>query len=194
MDRGGGVVAGGVLAAAEYAMMALIEAPVALKVATVLCAIAALVGLESDRWLRRRGRYAFAGYMAIIAVVYLYFVVHAMDHATDVARIKAGLRELYASSAALSERDIPINSDNATLDQDAVAGWINDFKAWEHTTADKMEIYLGPVARARFLTWGTTLPPNWGAKYDWNYSIFRWQFESERKNLRELVENRVYDD
>src|SRR5690348_4920667 len=90
--------------AGEYALLALIEdAPAALKIGTVLCAVAALFVLETEGRLRKTSSYLFLGSIVIVASIYLGFIGYALDHIHQEAVIDRRLSALYRDVDAIQQ-------------------------------------------------------------------------------------------
>jgi hypothetical protein len=138
--------------AGEYALLALIEdAPAALKVATVLCAIGALVALESETFLNQKGKQLFVKTIAALSAIYLCCVAYAISQAMYQAKTRSGLEDRYVAAAALATRSIPPNSAKNHMDGAAIASFASDVNDWETECANWILERLNAAARERFM-------------------------------------------
>jgi hypothetical protein len=72
----------GLIWAAEYAMLSLIEeSPPYIKVATMICAIGLLATLEFEQWLRSKKNELFLGSLSMFILVYVSFIGYAIQQA-----------------------------------------------------------------------------------------------------------------
>ena len=138
--------------AGEYALLALIEdAPAALKIATVVCAVAGLFVLESESWLRRRDKHGFGSAVVIVTAIYMSFVWYAVNHVLTLRAEEAKIRAFYAEGSALLRRDVPAETDSPlAFDPLQIHKLQQDSEAWETKVSEWLEKNVGPSARIRF--------------------------------------------
>ena len=170
----------------------------ALKVATVVCAVAGLFVLEAEGWLQKRHRYGFTTIIVIVSAVYLGFVGFAINHAVERAATKAGLKAISSASTPLIDRQIPLapkNNETApTLNGAAVDQFERDYLDWERTSAAWIREHLGDAAHDHFLDRSNiTSFSQWGLVADFKYDHLRNLLSGERRNLISIMESRIYD-
>jgi hypothetical protein len=136
--------------AAEYGMLALIEdAPEAVKVATVLCALAGLGTLEFEARIRKYSRKLFIGLITLVAAIYVCFLIYAVAHTMRENAIKAHIDELYNES-------IPITSEanqfiaTSGYSNEAIKTWEGHIQAWRNETETYLNDNIGPIYAYRF--------------------------------------------
>jgi hypothetical protein len=186
----------GLIWGAEYALLSLIEdAPTAVKVATIVCALSALAALEAETWLNTRHRYAFASAVTVVGLVYLAFVMYGINRVADKVAVREGLKQIYTSSRSLADRDIPRNLTKGTLDEKAVDLFHQDFQAWEKGSANWIEKHLGPAARDKFLDRGSMPALSmWAGTWNSIYDSDRDYLAADRRNLFDIMESKTYGD
>ncbi len=184
--------------AAEYAMLALIEdAPTAVRVATILCALAALGVLEGARWLRGIHRYLFDISIILILMIYLGFIGYAIHHASERKRIMAGLQDIYISSGKLVNREIfGITSLSNNFDKADVERYKVDFNRWENASRQWIKQNISEAAEERFLDRSNVSYFNYGNRVSDapEYSEVRNRLQEERRNLSTIMESKIYVD
>lgn len=190
----------GLIWAAEYAMLSLIEdSPPSLKVATILCALAALAAMEFEPWIESKKKNLSHILIGVAAFVYLVFVAYALNSVAEKREIKRTLQKLYSRSTPITTQSIIVHdSEKAqpkTLDQIQVKQEITKFEAWERDTAAWIGEHLGDAARDRFLdrSQATAFPfMGYAPVYDPAYAAMRLQLADERRNLLSILESRIY--
>jgi hypothetical protein len=141
----------GLFWAGEYALLSLIEdAPVALKAATMICALAAILTLETRNWLNSKRANSFWYVITALSAVYAFFVAYAIYLSVYQWQTRQGLEERYVTAAGLAETRLTLK-DNNTLDDGSVSQFANAFGAWENDTSDWILKRLNAAARERFL-------------------------------------------
>jgi hypothetical protein len=177
--------------AGEYALLSLIEdAPEALKVATVVCAVGALAALESREWLQKN-QYRFSGIMIAFAMIYCGFILYAIVHVVDIANKQATLRAFYIEGNEIAIRVEPARKNAPELfDENAIKSWRSDSVKWENATAEWIGANIGPTARVRFLDMSALPNLCWSPKQDAcdNASRFLNHTEAELRNLSVIME------
>jgi Mn2+/Fe2+ NRAMP family transporter len=102
--------------AGEYALLALIEdAPEALKVATMVCAVVVIVILLTEKWFHQKHRYLFVISILLVAAIYVGFVIYAAVHAITRQERQAHLREIYVSGNLFKNRELPLQQEITTM-------------------------------------------------------------------------------
>lgn len=138
--------------AAEYALLALIEdAPVAVKIATVLCATGALAALESEDWLNRKRERLFTVVISLLGAIYFCFLAYAGGHALNRLAVRQGLERIYVQSGKWFPQSFPVDPGNGLFDPAAVTQFANEVSNWEQSSAIWIGEHLGETARDRFL-------------------------------------------
>lgn len=133
--------------AAEYALLELIgEANLALKVATILCAIAALFILEIEQWFAGGHRFYFRAGIIIVSILYLCFVGYAIKYAYDRYSAHQYLEESYTQGAEI--RQAPFKGDVNVQD------WTKKLQAWRDETSSYLKDNVGGMAYDKFLITG----------------------------------------
>lgn len=182
-------------AAAEYGMLSLIEdAPFAVKLATVLCSVAALAALESRDWLESLRARLFATAMIALGAIYLGFLGYAVNYYLDKAAIRHGLEARYAAASEFVSRQIPATNNAGSLDQPSVNRLAIDIRSWETETSAWLGNNMGEAARARFLDPASRTTWLWGPgpSYEERYSNLMNRVSGERKNLAVIIETGAY--
>lgn len=185
---------------AEYGVLSLIEdAPVALKIATVICSILALITLESKTALTLRHRYAFTSAIGFIAIVYAGFAAYAVQHSINRIATRHGLERIYTEAAELPKRSMKILNGNG-LDQRDVAQFASDFDSWNEASARWIETHISAAARERFLDTSNMPLYGWPVRgpageeaHDVRFEDVMNRIANERKNLAILIETSAYE-
>jgi hypothetical protein len=132
--------------AGEYALLALIEeAPAALKIATVICAVAGLFILETESRLRKRR--AFVGAIVAVCVIYFGFIGYAVNHVYQETAIEKRLHQLSVQGITFQTNPFP----NRTPSMEELQQWADSIDVWKNTTATYLQDNLGDYERERFL-------------------------------------------
>ena len=132
--------------AGEYSLLALIEdAPAALKVGTVMCAVAALFVLETEGWLQKKHRYLFTGMISVVTSIYLGFIGYALNHIRQEANVNKHLEELYRDGLTLQQQPFAAKM----TDQDA-RNWQANVARWASDTEIYLDRNIGIFAKAKF--------------------------------------------
>jgi hypothetical protein len=182
---------------AEYALLTLIEdANVGLKIATIICAVAALATLEFESWLRSKSNHAFYSAIVLTAVIYAAFIGLAIVQMVYRNATRDGLENRYVSASSLSNRAIVPNAEGNHFDPDFVMTFSNDVENWENDCANWILQRLSPAARERFLDRSGYAPLSWsnkayGNNLDYDHAMNR--LASDRKNLANILETKAYD-
>ena len=133
--------------AAEYALLGLIaDANLPLRVATILCALAALFILEIQQWYGGMYRYQFAFGIIILTILYLFFVGYAVKYAYDRYVVRQYFEESYTHGADI--RQAPFKGDVNVQD------WTKKLQAWRDETASYLKDNVGGMAYEKFLNTG----------------------------------------
>lgn len=171
--------------AGEYALLSLIEdAPEALKVTTVICAVAGLFALETEDWLKKRHAYLFGSTIAILALVYLSFVGYAVGHVYSEIVITQKLERLYQKGSDLKERPFP-----RVMTDAEVRDWIKQVNSWSDETAGYLAENVNMFAHDRFLnTTGQITLNHVGLTTDENQYVN--QIDWLQRNLEAIIVGR----
>jgi hypothetical protein len=158
----------GLIWAAEYTMLALIEdSPELLKAATLICAVAGLAILQFEEKIREYNPRVFLGLIGIVAAIYLGFITYAVKRVVDREAVHDQLVNIYVSAGTLMDRTLPImaGSNGGSYDDGAETHLALDADRWRRATAEWLSTNLEPAARERFLE-VDNLPPNlcWGPR------------------------------
>jgi hypothetical protein len=190
----------GLLWGAEYAVLSLIEdAPIALKLATVFCALGALVILELETRLAqvsvqirriRISRFQIA--ISVIGLIYAGFIVYAVAHAAERQRIMNGLQKIYITSGSLLNREIIGVTNLEAPDDNALSQYEKDFAEWQNRSQEWIGENVGEAAKERFLDRSLISYLGYGARYNERYSTIRNRLREERNNLHAILESRIY--
>jgi hypothetical protein len=187
----------GLAFAAEYALLALIEdAPAALKIATVICAIGALLALETEAQLKTWWRYSPGVIISALALIYAGFVGYGIQQHFHGEGIKAGLKDKYFASAELAHVYIVVDA-NGAPDKGALEQRTEGAVKWEVDTEQWIEANIGKAARERFLDSGATTNFGWLVPKDAESSRFNNamnRFLGLRKNLATMIEIGAWDE
>lgn len=180
--------------AGEYALLALIEdAPAILKIATMLCAVAALLVLQTESWFHRQHKYLFAAAITAVSAIYLGFVGYAVSHGLERQAAQAELRKIYASVEPLIVRTIPTLTDGGVVDPKAVDQFQLDAIAWESKTAKWLEQNFSIAARERFLDMAGVGTICWTRFCEQPYNGTRNRLIQEKRNLATIIESPAYE-
>jgi hypothetical protein len=170
----------------KYALLALIEdAPVALKVATVVCGAGTLFVLETEQWFRQQQKHAFAITTGILVVIYLGFVAYAINHARQEIAIDQNLDQIYGASNPLQDR--PFAGGMSATEQKE---WENQIVIWRDTTAVYLQDNLGSFAHDRFINTRGSISLNYGSasqEVNLQINLLTWL----RKNLETIIDVRT---
>ncbi len=185
----------GLLWGAEYGVLSLIEdSTFAVKAATIFCAISALAALEFRSWLDTRRKNTFLGSIALVSLVWTYFILGGINNHFQDERVRRNLRNLYLMSSAFIVKaraisDVDSPSPNMVADKQELKRKIVD---WENRTSQWIETNIGPVERERFLD--DTFMPNlaWSNDNDQKFSALVDRLVAERRNLAELTNSPTY--
>jgi hypothetical protein len=184
----------GLVWAAEYAMLALIEdAPAVVKIATIFCALGALATLEFEGWLSRKRQGLFAASIVTLTETYLGFLAYAGVHVIHRWEARAGLERIYIASGELLNRPFPTTVAQVGTDDYAHTEhtFFVDVSKWEKNSADWIGRNLGETARDRFLDPSGHVSPHWsGEAQEFNRAmdiLYR-----NRKNLSVIIESGAY--
>lgn len=143
------IVRAGLIWGAEYALLSLIEdAPVVLKVATILCAIGALAALEGEEWLNRRHRHFFKSVTLALVAIYLGFIGYALHLVAKDAAVRLQLDELYNESVPIMSEATPFMTRGASADE--LKSWEGDIQTWRNKTETYLTKNLGQTFAFRF--------------------------------------------
>jgi hypothetical protein len=137
--------------AGEYALLSLIEdAPEALKVATVICAVGALIALETELWLRKRN--AFIPLISALSVIYASFVSYAIYETIHRNAVLQHLQEACVQSGTLLyyPAETMLKPDGG-VDQSALREYSIRAQKWAKETSDWIDNNIGIGAKERFL-------------------------------------------
>jgi hypothetical protein len=169
--------------AAEYAMLALIEdAPVALKVATVVCATGALVTLKLEKWLKTISDLLFYSIIGILSTTYIGFIIFAVTTKELQSDTKRLAEQCYFDSDELTARNISDDQAKKSKDIDKLS---SDFRSWEGKRADMLLSRAGEAARERFIDKSDMQAFIYGN--DLRYSAIRNALAADRRNLAVLL-------
>ncbi len=188
--------------AAEYALLALIEdAPAALKIATVICAVAGLFVLETENWFHRQHKRLFISSIAALVAIYLCFIAYAAAHALGKQHRQAQLREIYVAGNLLKDRELNIEPGGTGGSYEAkdVTQLEADVVSWRNETAIWLAKNYGPAARVRFLEVGNISNLCWGPKFrdqfcDVPYGMTMNRLTNDLRNLSAILESAAYND
>jgi hypothetical protein len=160
--------------AGEYSLLSLIEdAPEVLKVATILCSLAALACLEGRIWLNRQRAGLFTIVITVIIITYGAFIAYATAHTYIRYQVNEHLQHIYADGAAI--RQAPLSQGTVNVPR-----WTEEVTIWRDDTAAYINDNIGVMAYRKFL--------NTGAKPSIDYS--RDQSVNHSMNLmNELLDN-----
>jgi hypothetical protein len=192
----------GLVWAAEYALLALIEdSPAAVKLATLVCALLALLTLQFEDRVRSLKRTLFRDVMFALGVIYSAFIVYAVVHVYDRESARRTAKELYVSSSEMMNRQLPVAADvpnGGSYDAKAVTQVADDAATWRKNTAEWLGKNLGEAARERFLDVSGFPSLCWGPKYqdqscDLRYGQVMNRLVNDRKNLAAILETNAYD-
>ena len=181
--------------AAEYAMLSLIEdAPEVVKVATLLCAVAALVVMQFEGWLRGVWKKSFRFALLAVALVYMGFIGYAVKHTFGLITIRNGLESRYVAGRQMQQRSM-ITTTGAAMDTTLVGRFSHDVDAWEAETDRWLLDNLSPAAAERFLDYS-----NQPAGVMWNengqttplYSETVNRLTRDNRNLAVIMETHSY--
>lgn len=185
--------------AGEYALLALIEdAPAALKIATVICAVAGLFILETESWFHRQHKRLFISTIGIVVFVYLAFVAYAADHALRKQQRQEALRNFYVIGSAFKGRELAIEGQNGgTYKKEDVSKLENDVLNWRNQTSDWLEVNYDAAARVRFLEVGNISNLCWGPKWreymcDPAYGGVMNRLTNDLRNISAILESGAY--
>jgi hypothetical protein len=181
--------------AAEYAMLSLIEdAPTAIKVATLICAVSALAVMQFEVWVRSISKHSFRNAICGLTVIYLGFLGYAVAHAVNRLVIRHGLETYYIAAGELANRPIPLNEDKNHMDIDAIKRLAVDVDNWQAVTALWLEKRLGPIGRERFLDISNMPSLTWSQadQTDPAYSSAINRLTRDRHNLSVIIETGAY--
>ncbi len=183
--------------AGEYALLSLIEdAPITLKIATMLCAIGALAALESRAWLNSQRDNLFQQVIICLSGIYLSFVGYAIYWAIYQYQTRNGLEERYVAAAELAAEQLAPNKEKTNFDDIGVDVFEKEVSNWEVSTADWILTRLSPAARERFLDFSTPTSVMWHtpyAGYIVHYNNIMNVLAKDRKNLATIIETRAYE-
>jgi hypothetical protein len=185
----------GLFFGAEYGVLALIEdAPFAVKIATVVCSLAALAALEARDWLNRTRTHLFPASMIVLGAVYLGFVGYAAVHAAEQLATRRGLERIYVESGHFYERQLPLKPNSNACAEEGVQKFDDDVASWEKDSASWIAEHMGEAARDRFLDQSDALDINYGA-CGGGYRPFNQvmnRLRRDRKNLSVIIESKAY--
>lgn len=133
--------------AGEYALLSLIEdAPEALKIGTVICAIGAIAALESRAWLDNLRPKLFVVTMSVLSLFYISFVAYAILNVWHQTTVTEKLDDLYKRGSALIEEPL-IHS----LSPDQTTEWEANTNQWYNETRNYLDKEVGGIASAKFV-------------------------------------------
>lgn len=188
----------GLVWAAEYAMLALIEdAPAVLKIGTLVCALAGLGILQFEDQILKKGRRVFLAAVGAASAVYLGLSAYAINHYLNRQELRARMAEMYVTGGKIIDREIPVVSFDK-YDETSVKKFIEDGLRWEKTTGDWLLANLGDTARERFgdmFSVGTYCLGQANGSYacDSRYDRLKNRLVAEKKNLSAIIETSAYE-
>jgi hypothetical protein len=185
----------GLVWAAEYAMLALIEdSPAILKVATLICALAGLAVLQFEEKIQTYDRRIFLALISGVAVIYLGFSAYAIAQGLRREAAQAELRNIYASGNALIAQPIlKPSAANSFVDSKEVDQFQAEVIAWETKSAEWLEKNFSPAARTRFLDMSGVGVICWTSACDQPYNGIRNRLIHEVRNITAIMESPVYE-
>lgn len=181
--------------AAEYGVLSLIEdAPFAVKMATIVCALGALAALETKEWLNQR-KYLFFSVMGFVSAIYFCFVIYAASHALHLIFARNGLEQKYAQSNELLRREVLETNPQhgADKENEAARQFARDVSEWKTSTGDWIRENVGVAAYARFLE-PPTMFYNFGPHFNKDYNMSMNDLVGCRRNLAIIIETGAYAD
>jgi hypothetical protein len=142
----------GLLLAAEYEVLALIEdAPAIIKGATVVCDIAALAVMQFETGLRQRANNLYAVLLSGVFAFYLAFIAYAMVHTYHQSEMHDALDNYYIASGELYDEVQPFLLSSDAPPKETIVKWRADIGKWRDDTAQYIDLNLGAADRDRFL-------------------------------------------
>lgn len=185
--------------AAEYAMLSLIEdAPETVKVATLVCAVLALVIMQFEAWLRTVRKNAFRNALTAVAFVYAGFIAFAVQHVSHESWVKAQTNNWYVKGRLIQKSVIPIDGTTNKPSQEAISAMGDNLHKWEDDVSAWLAANLGDAAEAKFLDHNNCLFMNWSISYrdahafDQKYDIVMNQLGCDERNLATIIETHAY--
>jgi hypothetical protein len=178
--------------AGEYALLALIEdAPEALKVATMMCAVAAIFILGTENRFHRQHRYLFIASILAVTAIYMGFVVYAIKHEITKGQHLSRLEDIYSDVEKLIGGAIP-NLEKPEMSDTAIDKLEFKSSAWERATAEWLDNNLGHGARARFFERSRMPTYCWDSKCSRRYASIMNRLLNEQNNISIIRESGIY--
>jgi hypothetical protein len=177
----------------HYALLALIEdAPAVLKIATVICAVAALFTLETEEWLRKRQNKLFALTISGIGLIYAVFIVFAIYGKMSEGVLQRQIREIFVEAGPIIETNIRSVSTSTVLNEEDVRSFIDKAQNWEEKTSNWLKHNLGEAARERFVDLSSVAIVCWDPVCSQPFTKTKNRLVGLRKNLSVIIETPAY--